>query len=339
MHANKREELQEASAGDIVAITTKNAATGDTLCDESHPVILERIEFPDTVISVAIETKSPDDEGKLTGALQKISMEDPSFRFHFDSETGQTLISGMGELHLEIVVDRLIREFKVAADVGKPQVAYRATITGASKAEGRFVRQSGGRGQFGHVQLAVEPLERGEGVQFVDKIVGGAIPREYISAVEKGVREAAELGLWSGIPLSDIRVTLFDGSFHEVDSSERAFKVAASIGFKEAVKRAKPVMLEPMMKTEAVMPEEYMGDVLGDISSRRGKVVGMENRKGTVVVEAHIPLSKMFGYATDIRSMTQGRATHTMQFLSYEMLSSTLASEILSGIADGGIKV
>jgi elongation factor G len=333
MHANKREELQEAFAGDIVAITIKSASTGDTLCDESNPVILEQIEFPDTVISVAIETKSQADQGKLDDALGKISMEDPSFRFYFDSETGQTLICGMGELHLEIIVDRLVREFKVESNIGKPQVAYRATITGTSKAEGRFVRQTGGRGQYGHVWIEVEPLKRGEGIQFVDKIIGGTIPREYISAVKKGVKEAAELGLWNGIPLTDIKITLFDGSFHEVDSSERAFKVAASIGFKEAIKSAKPVMLEPVMKAEIVMPEEYMGDVLGDMSSRRGKVAGMENSEGTVVVEANVPLSEMFGYATDIRSMTQGRATYTMQFLSYEMLSSFLAQETLSRVS------
>lgn len=333
MHANKREELQEAFAGDIVAITIKSASTGDTICDESNPIILEQIEFPDTVISVAIETKSQADQGKLGDALGKISMEDPSFRFYFDSETGQTLICGMGELHLEIIVDRLVREFEVESNIGKPQVAYRATITGTSKAEGRFVRQTGGRGQYGHVWLGVEPLKRGEGIQFVDKIIGGTIPREYISAVKKGVKEAAELGLWNGIPLTDIKITLFDGSFHEVDSSERAFKVAASIGFKEAIKSAKPVMLEPVMKTEIVMPEEYMGDVLGDMSSRRGKVAGMENSEGTVVVEVHVPLSEMFGYATNIRSMTQGRATYTMQFLSYEMLSSFLAQETLSRVS------
>jgi elongation factor G len=329
MHANKREEVQEAFAGDIVAITIKNAATGDTLCDESHPISLEQIEFPDTVISVAIETKIQADQGKLSNALQKISMEDPSFRFHFEDDTSQTIISGMGELHLEIIVDRLVREFKVPVNTGKPQVAYRAAIAGHSQAEGRFVRQSGGRGQYGHVWLQVEPLQRGEGIQFVDKIAGGIIPREYIVAVEKGVNEAAELGLWAGIPLTDIKITLFDGSFHEVDSSERAFKIAASMGFKEAVKRAKPVVLEPIMKVEVVSPEEYMGDLLGDIASRRGKVLNMENRKGTVVVEARVPLSEMFGYATDIRSKTQGRATHTMQFLNYEILSSPLTEEIL----------
>jgi elongation factor G len=333
MHANKREEIQEAFAGDIVAVTVKHATTGDTLCSESSPIILEKIEFPDTVISVAIETKNQADQGKLGEALKKVSMEDPSFRFHVDPDTGQTLISGMGELHLEIITDRLVREFHVEANVGKPQVAYKATITRSSKAEGKFVRQSGGRGQYGHVWIEVEPLESGEGVQFVDRISGGTIPREYIAAVEKGVLEAAQIGLWAGIPVTDIKVSLFDGSFHDVDSSERAFKIAASMGFKSAVTSAKPVVLEPVMKTEVVLPEDYMGDVIGDLSSRRGKVVGMENRKGTVVIEAHVPLSEMFGYATDIRSMTQGRSTYTMQFLSYEILSSSMAEGILEKVS------
>ncbi len=333
MHANKREELNEAHAGDIVAVTIKNASTGDTLCDESNPIILEQIEFPETVISVALETKSKADQGRLSESLQKIGMEDPSFRFHYDDETGQTLISGMGELHLEIVVDRLLREFKVPARVGRPQVAYRSTIKKSARAEGKYVKQSGGRGQYGHVWLDIQPLDKGSGLQFVDKIVGGVIPREYISAVEKGVMEAAETGLWSGIPMTDMQVTLSDGSYHEVDSSEQAFKVAASMGFKEAVKKASPLLLEPIMKVEVVLPEEYMGDVIGDISSRRGKVAGMENRKATVVVEAHVPLAEMFGYATDIRSMTQGRATYTMQFMLYEPLAAQQAREILTKAA------
>ncbi len=333
MHANKREEVPAVFAGDIVALTIKNAATGDTLCDEAHPIVLEQIEFPDTVISVAIEAKSKADEGKLGEALQKLSTEDPSFRYSVDSETGQTIISGMGELHLEIIVDRMMREYKVEASVGAPQVAYRATITQTVRAEGRFVRQSGGRGQFGHVWLEVEPLGRGDGIQFVDKIIGGAIPKEYITGVGKGVREAAEIGIWPGIPVTDARITLCDGSFHEVDSSERAFKIAASMAFKDAVKRAKPVVLEPLMKTDVVMPEEYMGEVLGDLSARRGRIVGMENRQGTVVVEAHVPLAEMFGYATAIRSMTQGRATYTMQFLSYETLAPALAQEMLARVA------
>jgi len=335
MHANKREEVTAAFAGDIVALAIKHAVTGDTICDEAQPIVLEQIEFPDTVISVAIEAKTKVDQGKLGEALQKLSMEDPSFRFNVDGETGQTIISGMGELHLEIIVDRLLREFKVEASIGKPQVAYRGAITQTARSEGRFVRQSGGRGQFGHVWLEVEALPRGEGLQFVDRIIGGAIPREYIVAVGKGVQEAVDLGIWPGIPLVDIRVTLYDGSFHEVDSSERAFRIAASMALKDAVKRAKPVVLEPLMKTDVVMPEEYMGEVLGDLSARRGKIVGMENRQGTAVVEAHVPLAEMFGYATAIRSMTQGRATYTMQFLAYETLSPALAEEMLSRIASG----
>jgi elongation factor G len=330
LHANKREETEATFTGDIVALTIKNTATGDTLCDQDKPIILEKINLPEAVISIAIETKSQADQGKLGEALRKLALEDPSFRMHSDTETGQTIISGMGELHLEIIVDRLIREFNVEANVGKPQVAYRATVTKTVQGEGKFVRQSGGRGQYGHVQLEVEPLERGAGVQFLDKTVGGSIPKEYITAVEKGIAEAAEAGIWGGIPMIDLQIKVLDGSYHEVDSSERAFKIAASIGFKETVQRAKPVVLEPVMKTEIVVPEEYMGDILGDISSRRGKIVGMENRNGTVVIEAHVPLAEMFGYATDIRSMTQGRATYTMQFLQYEPLAAALAQEVLA---------
>jgi len=330
MHANKREEVDETLTGDIVALTIKNTQTGDTLCDQDHPIVLEKMEFPATVISIAVETKSQADQGKLIEALQKIALEDPSFRVHTDSETGQTIISGMGELHLEIIVDRLLREFKVAAQVGKTQVAYRSTVTKATSGEGKFVRQSGGRGQYGHVLLELEPLGRGAGVEFVDKTVGGSIPREYLSAIEKGIYEAAETGIWGGIPLIDLQVKVVDGSYHEVDSSERAFKIAASMGFKDAVQRAKPVVLEPIMKTEIVVPEEYMGDVLGDISSRRGKIIGMENRKSIVLIEAQVPLAEMFGYATDIRSMTQGRATYTMQFLHYEPLAAGLAQEIMA---------
>jgi len=333
MHANKREEVDTATAGDIVAVTLKNSSTGDTLCDEDNPIILEKIDIPNTVISVAIEATSQADQGKLVDALQKLSMEDPSFKYHFDSETEQTLISGMGELHLEIIVDRLLRDFHVSAHVGRPQVAYKSTIRSQVKAEGKFVRQSGGRGQYGHVLIEVTPLERGQGIRFVDRITGGVIPREYIAAVEKGTREAAALGVWNGIPVTDAGIVLLDGSYHEVDSSERAFKIAASMAFKDAVKRAEPCMLEPVMKTEVVLPEEYMGDVIGDLSSRRGKVTGMENRKGTAVVEAHVPLGKMFGYATDIRSLTQGRATYTMQFLHYERLAPELAKEVFSRVS------
>ena len=330
MHANKREEVEEALTGDIVALTIKNTATGDTLCDEKRPIVLEKITLPETVISIAIETKSQADQGKLSEALHKIALEDPSFRVHTDSDTGQTIISGMGELHLEIIVDRLVREFKVEAHVGKPQVAYKTTVTAPVQAEGKFIRQSGGRGQYGHVLLEIEPLERGTGIEFVDKTVGGSIPREYISAIAKGIHEAAETGIWGGIPLIDVRARVVDGSYHEVDSSERAFKIAASMGFKDAVHRAKPVMLEPIMKTEIVVPDEYMGEVLGDVSARRGRIMGMENRKGTVIIEAQVPLAEMFGYATAIRSMTQGRATYTMQFLQYEILSAALAQKILA---------
>lgn len=330
MHANKREEVEEALTGDIVALTIKNTATGDTLCDEHNPLVLEKITPPETVISIAIEANSQADQGKLGDALHKIALEDPSFRMHTDSETGQTIISGMGELHLEIIVDRLVREFKVQAHVGKPQVAYKATITTSAQGEGRFIRQSGGRGQYGHVLLNIEPQERGTGVEIVDETIGGSIPKEYISAIVKGIHEAAETGIWGGIPLIDVRVKVIDGSYHEVDSSERAFKIAASMGFKDAVQRARPVILEPIMKAEIAVPDEYMGDVLGDIAARRGRILGIENRKGTVLIEAHVPLAEMFGYATDIRSMTQGRATYTMQFFQYEILSAALAQKIMN---------
>ncbi len=335
MHANKREEVEEALTGDIVALTMKNTATGDTLCDEHNPIVLEKITPPETVISIAIEANSQADQGKLSEALHKIALEDPSFRMHTDSETGQTIISGMGELHLEIIVDRLLREFKVQAQVGKPQVAYKATITTAAHGEGRFVRQSGGRGQYGHVLLDIEPQERGAGLEIIDETVGGSIPKDYISAVVKGIQEAAETGIWGGIPLIDVRVKVVDGSYHEVDSSERAFKIAASMGFKDAVQRARPVILEPIMKTEIGVPDEYMGDVLGDIAARRGRILGIENRKGTVLIEAQVPLAEMFGYATDIRSMTQGRATYTMQFFQYEILSAALAQKIMNQEARG----
>jgi elongation factor G len=333
MHANKREEIQQVFAGDIVALALKNTATGDTLCDKNYPIILEKINFPEAVISVAIETKSHADQGKLLESLSKLGLEDPSFRVHSDQDTGQTIISGMGELHLEIIIDRLLREFNVDANIGKPQVAYRSTVTCSAHSEGKFIRQSGGRGQYGHVFLEVNPLENGAGVQFEDKITGGIIPKEYISAVEKGIFAAVEAGIWGGIPMTDLKVTLLDGSYHEVDSSERAFQIAASMGFKSAVQRAVPVILEPLVKTEIIVPEEYMGDTLGDISSRRGKIVGMENRNSAVVIEAHVPLAEMFGYATDIRSMTQGRGTYTMQFLCYEKLSATLAQAILAKVS------
>lgn len=332
MHANKREEIKEVAAGDIAAIVgLKNTLTGDTLCDEKSPVILESMEFPDPVISVAIEPKTKADHEKLYGALGKLTQEDPSFKVSYNEETGQTIISGMGELHLEIIVDRLLREFKVEANVGKPQVAYRETIRTASKAEGKFIRQSGGRGQYGHVYLELEPVH-GKGFEFVNKIVGGTIPREYIPAVEKGIREAMDSGVLAGYPVVDIKVTLYDGSYHDVDSSEMAFKIAGSIGFKEAAKKARPVLLEPMMSIEVVTPENYMGDVIGDLSSRRGKIQQMEKRGKTQAIKAQVPLSGMFGYATDLRSKTQGRANYTMQFSHYEEVPKGIAEAIVAKV-------
>jgi elongation factor G len=329
MHANKREDIQEVWAGDIAAaVGLRDTTTGDTLTDESHPILLESIEFPEPVISVAIEPKTKADQERLGASLQKLAQEDPSFRVKVDPETGQTLISGMGELHLEIIVDRLLREFKVDANVGKPQVAYKETIRREVEQEGKFIRQTGGRGQYGHVKLRVTPLPAGSGFQFEDAIKGGVIPKEYIPAVEKGVREALETGVLAGYPVVDVKVTLFDGSYHEVDSSEIAFKIAASIAFKEACQRAHPVLLEPIMAVEVVTPEEFMGDVIGDLSSRRGKIVGMESRSGAQVIEARVPLKEMFGYATDLRSMTQGRATYTMQFSHYEPAPQTIFEEV-----------
>jgi len=328
MHANKREDIKEVSAGDIAAaVGLKSTLTGDTLCDEKTPVVLEAMEFPEPVISVAIEPKTKPDQEKLSQALAKLAQEDPSFRVSNNEETGQTLIAGMGELHLEIIVDRLTREFKVGANVGKPQVAYRETVRTASKAEGKFVRQSGGRGQYGHVYLEMEPLEAGKGFEFVSKVVGGTVPREYWNAVEKGIKEAADGGVLAGYPFVDFRVTLTDGSYHEVDSSEMAFKIAGSMGFKEAAKKAKPIILEPIMNVEVVTPEEYMGDVIGDLNSRRGKIQSMEKRGKAQVIRSQVPLSEMFGYATDLRSRTQGRATYTMQFSNYD--------EVPKGIAEG----
>jgi len=328
MHANKREDIKEVSAGDIAAaVGLKSTLTGDTLCDEKQPVILEAMEFPDPVISVAIEPKTKPDQEKLSQSLAKLAQEDPSFKVSVNEETGQTLIAGMGELHLEIIVDRLTREFKVGANVGKPQVAYRETIRSAAKAEGKFVRQSGGRGQYGHVYLEIMPLEPGKGFEFVTKVVGGTVPREYWNAVEKGVKEAADGGVLAGYPFVDFRVTLTDGSYHEVDSSEMAFKIAGSMGFKECAKKAKPIILEPIMNVEVVTPEDYMGDVIGDLNSRRGKIQNMEQRGKAQVIKSQVPLSEMFGYATDLRSRTQGRATYTMQFANYD--------EVPKGISEG----
>ena len=333
MHANKREDIDRVYAGDIAAaVGLKNTTTGDTLCSPSHPVILETMEFPDPVISVAIEPKTKADQERLGASLAKLAQEDPSFRVKQDEETGQTIISGMGELHLEIIVDRLLREFKVDANVGKPQVAYRETIRNKVAAQGKFVRQSGGRGQYGDVRLNVEPVQPGEGFEFVNKIVGGSIPREYIPAVEKGVKEAMDGGVLAGYPMVDVKVTLFDGSYHEVDSSEMAFKIAGSMGFKEAARKAGPVLLEPVMSVEVVAPEEYMGDVIGDLNSRRGKIQGMEPRGTAQVIQAQVPLSQMFGYATDLRSKTQGRATYIMQFSHYEEVPKGLAEEIIAKV-------
>ena len=329
MHANKREEINEAYAGDIVAaVGMKNTTTGDTLADERDPVVLETLHIPQPVIDIAIEPATKADQDKLGQSLAKIAAEDPSFRVHTDTDTGQTIISGMGELHLEIIVDRLMREFKVDARVGKPQVAYRETITMEAEAEGKFVRQSGGRGQYGHVVLIVKPLPAGDGVVFANKIVGGVIPKEYIPAVERGVKEAAATGIL-GYPMVDLEIDLIYGSYHEVDSSERSFLIAGSMGFKEAAKRAKPVLLEPIMDLEVVAPEDFVGEVMGELNARRGRVTGMESRGSTQIIHGQVPLATMFGYATNLRSSTQGRATFSMQFDHYEPVAASLAEEIL----------
>jgi len=333
MHANKREEIKICSAGDIVAaVGLKNTLTGDTLCDENRPILLESIEFPDPVISVAIEPKSKAAQDKLSQGLGKLMQEDPSFKVSFDDETGQTIISGMGELHLDIIVDRLLREFSVEANVGKPQVAYRETIRNKFTAEGKFVRQSGGRGQYGHVVMEFEPLDMGSGFVFESKIVGGAVPKEYIKPVEKGVVEALDAGILAGYPVVDIKATLVDGSYHEVDSSEIAFKVAASMAFKDGAGKGKPVILEPVMSVEVVTPEDFMGDVIGDLNSRRGRIQLMEQRGKVQVVKAQVPLSEMFGYSTDLRSKTQGRATYTMQFEHYEEVPKSISETIIAKV-------
>lgn len=330
MHANKREEIKEVLAGDIAAaVGLKFTTTGDTLCDDTNPIVLEAMEFPEPVISIAVEPKSKADQEKLSLALQKLAMEDPSFRVKTDEETGQTIISGMGELHLEIIIDRMMREFKVEANVGKPQVAYKEAITQKAQAEGKYIRQTGGRGQYGHCWIEIEPLEPGTGFIFENKIVGGVVPKEYIPAIEKGIREALDLGVLAGYPVTDVKVVLFDGSYHEVDSSEMAFKIAGSMAFKEAFSKAKPILLEPIMKVEVVTPENFMGDVMGDLNSRRGKIHGMEMRGTAQVITCFVPLSDMFGYATDLRSMTQGRATYTMHFSHYEPVPNNIAEQIL----------
>jgi len=329
LHANQREEIAGAFAGDIVAaIGLRVTTTGDTLCDESHPIELEKLEVPEPVISIAVEPKTKADQEKLSVALQKIAIEDPSFRVSVDHETGQTLIWGMGELHLDIIIDRLIREFKVGVNVGKPEVAYKETITISAEAEGKYIRQTGGRGQYGHVKLVVEP-NPGKGFDFVSEIVGGVIPKEFIPAVEKGVIEATQEGVLAGYPVVDVKVRLVDGSYHEVDSSDLAFAIAGSLAFKDACKKASPVLLEPIMKVEIVVPEEYLGDVLGDISSRRGRVESMDLKGNARVVMAYVPLAEMFGYATTLRSLTQGRGTFIMQFSHYEKVPAHLAEQII----------
>ena len=331
MHANKREEIEEVSAGDIFAVVgLKHTTTGDTICSEKEPIILESMTFPEPVISIAIEPITKGDLEKLGTSLQKLALEDPSFKVKTDEETGQTILSGMGELHLEIIVDRLLREFKVEANVGKPQVAYRETITKTIKTEGRFIRQSGGRGQYGHVWLTIEPQPAGKGFEFVNRIVGGAIPKEFIAPVQKGVIGAMEEGVLAGYPVVDVKVTLFDGSYHDVDSSEMAFKIAGSMAFKDGTRGANPILLEPLMSVEIITPEEYMGQVISDLNSRRGKTTHVEYRKGTNVIAGEVPLANMFGYATDLRSLTQGRATFTLQFSKYSPVPSSVSEEVLS---------
>ncbi len=333
MHANKREEIKEVFAGDIAAaVGLKNVATGDTICDKRHPIVLEAIEFPAPVIAVAIEPKTKADQDKLAMALGKLIREDPTFKVHTDADTGQTIIEGMGELHLEILVDRMVREFGVSANVGKPQVAYRETIRQRAEAEGKFIRQTGGRGQYGHVKIAIEPLPLGSGFKFENAITGGAIPREYIAPTEQGIREALEIGVLANYEMVDVKVTLLDGSFHEVDSSEVAFKIAGSMALKEAAKHAKPVLLEPMMDVEVVVPEDFMGGVTGDLHARRGQVMATESRLSSTIIKCKVPLSEMFGYSTDLRSMTQGRATYSMHFSHYEEAPKTVSEEIISRV-------
>jgi len=330
MHAIKREEISEIYAGEIGAVVgLKNTTTGDTLCSEKDKIVLERMDFPEPVISVAVEPKTKADQEKMGIALGKLAAEDPSFRVSTDEESGQTIISGMGELHLEILVDRMKREFKVEAEVGAPQVAYRETIRNAVEQEYKYAKQSGGRGQYGHVYLKIEPQEAGAGYEFVDAVKGGVIPKEFIQPVNKGIQEAMERGIQAGYPVEDVKVTLYDGSYHDVDSSEMAFKLAGSMGFREGAKKANPVILEPMMKVEVEVPEEYMGDVIGDVSKRRGQVNGMSDRAGNKIVDAFVPLAEMFGYSTDLRSMTQGRATYAMEFDHYEEVPANVAKEII----------
>ena len=329
MDANKREEIEMVYCGDIAAaVGLKNTTTGDTLCDETNPIVLEKMVFPEPVISVAVEPKTKVDQEKMGVALQKLAEEDPTFIVRTDEETGQIIISGMGELHLEILVDRMKREFKVESNVGKPQVAYRETITAVTDAECKYAKQSGGRGQYGHVKMTIEP-NTGKGYEFVNKVTGGAIPREYIPAVDKGIQESLEGGILAGYPLVDIKVTLFDGSYHEVDSSEMAFKIAGSMALKDGCKKASPCILEPIFKVEVTTPEEYMGDIIGDLNSRRGMIGGMTERNGARIIDAKVPLSEMFGYSTDLRSKSQGRATYAMEFCEYVQVPKGVEKAII----------
>jgi elongation factor G len=331
MHANHREEIPEVHAGEIAAaVGLKDTTTGDTLCDEKAPIVLESMQFPEPVIHVAIEPKTKADQEKMGGALARLAEEDPTFTMHTDQETGQTIISGMGELHLEIIVDRLQREFRVECNVGRPQVAYKETIRRTVKSEGKFVRQSGGRGQYGHCWIELEPLEPGSGFEFVNKIVGGVIPREYIAPIGAGIQEALQNGIQAGYPVLDLRATVYDGSYHDVDSSEMAFKIAGSMAFKAGALKADPAILEPVMKVEVTVPEEYMGDVIGDINSRRGRIEGMEARAGAQVIRGFVALSEMFGYATDLRSRTQGRGVYVMMFDHYEEVPKNIAEGIIA---------
>lgn len=332
MHANHREEIDEAYAGEIAAIVgLKNTTTGDTLTDVDHPLLLEKIEFPEPVISIAVEPKTKQDQEKMGIALQRLAEEDPTFRVKTDEETGQMIISGMGELHLDIIVDRMKREFKVEANIGKPQVAYKETIKTQAEAEGKYIRQSGGRGQYGHCWVRVEPNEAGKGYEFIDQIKGGVIPREYIPAIDKGIKEALENGVLAGYPVIDVKATVYDGSYHEVDSSEAAFKIAGSKAFQDAFKKASPILLEPIEKIEVVVPEEYMGDVIGDLNAKRGQILEMIDRGNNKVIYANVPLASMFGYVTTLRSMTQGRGTSTMEFAHYAEVPSNVAKEIIEG--------
>jgi len=333
MHANKREEISEILAGDICAVVgLKNVGTGDTICNEDHPIALESITFAVPVISVAVEPKTKADQEKMGMALSRLAQEDPTFKVHTDPDSGQTIISGMGELHLEIIVDRMMREYKVEANVGKPQVAYRETIRRHAEAEGKYIRQTGGRGQYGHVKVKLDPQEPGKGYEFVNEIVGGVVPREYIKPVDQGIQEALEGGVLAGYPMVDVKATLYDGSYHEVDSNEMAFKIAGSMAFKEAARRASPVLLEPVMSVEVVTPEDYAGTIMGDLSSRRGRIEGMEHRAGSQVIKAIVPLAEMFGYATHMRSSTQGRAEYSMHFARYEEAPRSVAEEIIAKV-------